>query len=258
MSVLEKLPVFWIASGLLTYGALQVYRKKKGSQQIQATPVKANPSDYALPELPYAYSALEPILSDKTVLLQHQKHEASYIKGMNQGFSALNRVRSSKYKPNARVPMRQSISQRNAYNISGAIFSELFWQNLNGAGTDPSEELKKQINDDYGSMDMFMQEFFDIGKSIEGSGWVALVYSPALKKTVILPIQNNQNNLIPDSQVLIVLSVWEHTYYPDFENRRGDYLKKLMNDINWDTVSSRLTKATAQKSSVSFKRISQE
>lgn len=264
MTVIEK-QKWWTSTtaqtlvvGALAFGAIKLYKKKTGSRQLEADPVKGKPSDYALPELPYAYSALEPIISDKTVLLQHQKHEASYIKGMNQGFNALNRVRTSKYKPNARVPMRQSIAKRNAYNISGAILSELFWGNLNGAGTNPSEDLKQQIIDDYGSVDMFMQEFFDIGKSIEGSGWVVLVYSPALKKTVILPIQNNQNNLIPNSHTLLAISVWEHAYYPDFENRKGDYLKKILNDINWDSVSERYSAGKKLKPSITLPRVSEE
>ena len=245
-----------LGAGLaVSYGVIH-YRRKGSAKKLAATPVKARESDYVLPQLPYPYSALEPIIGDKTMHLHHNKHEASYIKGMNAGLNALNRVRSKSYAPNARVPMRQSIAQRNAYNISGAILHELYWQNIKGQGTEPSEQLLAQIKSDFGSLDMFMQEFFDIAKSIEGSGWGVLVYSPALKRMVILPVENHQNNWIPDASTLLVIDVWEHAYYLDYENRRGDYLKAILNDVNWDTVSKRYEKALTRSPSVEFAKVS--
>jgi len=256
MKVSSK-PFLLLGVGLaVSYGVIRYRRGGSAAKKMIADPVKGRDSDYVLPQLPYPYSALEPIIGDKTMHLHHNKHEASYIKGMNAGLNALNLVRTKNYTATSRVPMRQSIAQRNSFNISGAILHELYWQNINGQGTEPAAELLSQIKTDFGSLDMFMQEFVDISKSIEGSGWGVLVYSPALKRLVILPVQNHQNNWIPDAATLLVIDVWEHAYYLDYQNRRGDYLKAIMNDVNWDTVSKRYAEAVKRPASVEFAKVS--
>jgi superoxide dismutase, Fe-Mn family len=240
---------------LLGVGLVKKYQlsKKGSSNSLEAKPVKTQSYKYKLPPLPYKYTALKPIISKETMEIHHNKHEDSYIKGMNKGFESLSRVRLSNYALDARQGMRNSIAKNNAFNISGAILHELYWRNINGKGTKPSAELLQQINRDFGSLDMFMQEFFDITKKIQGSGWGALVYSPELCKLVVLPIHNHQNNWVPNSEVLLVIDVWEHAYYLGYQNRRGDYLKKIMNDINWNTISTRYGKSLKREPSINFK-----
>ena len=240
---------------LLGIGAIKKYQasKKGSSNELDAKPVNTKSYQYKLPKLPYQFQALEPIVSAETMEIHHNKHEASYIKGMNNGFAALDRVRRSNYSIDARQGMRYSIARNNAFNVSGAILHELFWRNINGKGTKPSAELLAQLKRDFGSLDMFMQGFFDVSKKIQGSGWGALVYSPELCKLIILPIQNHQNNVIPNSEVLLVIDVWEHAYYLNYQNRRGDYLKKIMNDINWNTVSNRYAQALKKQTPINFK-----
>jgi len=240
---------------LLGIGVIKKYQvsKKGSSNELEAKPVKTKSYRYKLPKLPYDFKALEPIVSAKTMETHHNKHEEAYVNGMNQGFESLDRVRIKNYNIYARQGMRYSLARNNAFNISGAILHELFWRNINGKGTKPSAELLQQIDRDFGSLDMFMQEFFDVSKKIEGSGWGALVYSPELCKLVILPIQNHEDNWIPNSEVLLVIDVWEHAYYLDYQNRRGDYLKKLMNDINWNEVSNRYAKGLKRYPTVNFK-----
>jgi Fe-Mn family superoxide dismutase len=245
--------LFWSGVTLVTAGTLlKKYGKNLGSRSIEAKPVKTKDPVYKLPELPYPLSANEPAVGDETMQIHHNKHEAAYIKGMNAGFAALSRIRSSEYKPSARVPMRASVTKRNTFNISGAILHELFWKNLNGSGTEINDSLKEQIIKDYGSVDMFFQEFFDITKSIQGSGWGVLVWSPDLGRLVMLPVQNHELNWIPNATVLLVIDVWEHAYYLEYQNRRGDYLKQIFNKINWDVVSQRFAEAKQVKSTVSF------
>ena len=239
---------------LLGVGLIKKYRSSiSGSGNFEAGPTSAKGVKYSLPPLPYQAVALSPSLSGETVKLHHDKHEASYIDGMNQAFNTLNRVRKSNYDVDARQQMRQSIAKRNAFCISGSILHELYWKNLNGKGTKPSVEMLNQIKHDFGTLDMFMQEFFDIAKTIPGSGWGVLAYSPELCKLVILPVQKHENMWIPNAKVLMVIDVWEHAYYLDYQNRRGDYLKKMMNQINWDVVSERYKKASAEVTEVNFK-----
>lgn len=260
MSALKKLKfndntLFWTGLTLVGIGtALKVYGFRKGGMNITAKPVSTTDTIYTLPKLPYDAFSNEPAVGDETMTIHHDKHEAAYIKGLNQGFQTLSRIRSSNYDEKARIPMRASVTKRNTFNISGAILHELFWKNLNGTGTEVDEDLEKQIKKDFGSMDMFYQEFFDVTKSIQGSGWGILVWSPELEKLIILPVQNHENNWIPNAHVLLVIDVWEHAYYLDYQNRRGDYLKQIFKKINWETVGQRFDMAKAAPAYISFGR----
>ena len=112
----------------------------------------------------------------------------------------------------------------------------------------------KQIESDFGSLDMFFQEFYDVGETIQGSGWAVLVWSPELSKLVMLPVQNHEGNWIPNARVLLVIDVWEHAYYMDYKNDRGRYLKAVFDEINWDTVSKRFDEATKLLPTVQFEQ----
>jgi len=246
---------FLYAGGiLLGIGAVKKYQlSRSGSTNLEAKRVKTKSYQYKLPNLPYQFSALQPVVSKETMELHHNKHEQAYVDGMNSTFAALDRVRGKGYDSKARQGMRYSLGQKAAFSVSGAILHELFWKNIKGKGTKPSASLLSQIKTDFGSLDMFMQEFFDTTKPIQGSGWGVLVYSPEICKLIVLPVQNHEDNWIPNAKVLMVIDVWEHAYYLDYQNRRGDYLKKIMNDINWDVVSSRYEQAIRVKPEINFK-----
>ena len=255
MKIDKKEGLLYVGGALLGIGILKKYQiSRSGSaNNLDAKPVKTKDYEYSLPDLPYPYSSLQPAVSQETMQLHHNKHEKSYIDGMNSVFSSLSRVRSSNYDSKARQGMRYSLAQKGAFNVSGSILHELFWRNMGGKDTKPSVELLKHIQTDFGSLDMFMQEFFDTTKPIEGSGWGVLVYIPELCKLMVLPVQNHQDNWIPNSRVLMVIDVWEHAYYLDYQNRRGDYLKRVMNDINWNVVSERYKEAAKRRTEINFK-----
>lgn len=251
MSIQDKL--FYFGGTLVTIGvASKVINTKMGSRSLKAAPVKTTDSLYELPKLPYSYSANSPTISIQTMQLHHDRHEASYIKGMNTAFSTLSKIRQANYPDDSRKAMRSSITRKNTFNISGSILHELFWKNLHGVGTSPSEQMQKQIESDFGSIEMFFQEFFDISDTIEGSGWGVLVWSPELSKLVMLPVQNHEDNWIPNARVLLVIDVWEHAYYMDYKNERGRYLKAIFDEIDWDTVSRRFDEATKVMPTVKF------
>ena len=253
MTIQDKL--FYLGGTLVTVGAIsKAIGSKMGSRNLKASPVKTIDSLYELPKLPYAYSALSPMMSIQTLQLNHDRHQASYIRGMNTAFSTLSKIRQANYPPESRKAMRSSIIRKNTFNISGSIMNELFWKNLRGRGTSPSDQLLKQIESDFGSLDMFFQEFYDVGETIEGSGWAVLVWSPELSKLVMLPIQNHEENWIPNARVLLVIDVWEHAYYMDYKNERSRYLKAVFDEINWDTVSKRFDEATKLLPTVQFEQ----
>lgn len=255
MNIKKSQGLMYAGGILLGIGALKKFQlsRSSGSANLEAKPVKTKSPKYSLPDLPYDFRALEPVISSETLELHHNKHEESYIQGMNTVFSSLSRVRSANYDSKARQGMRGALGRKAAFNVSGSILHEMYWENLNGKGTKPSADLLQGINQNFGSLDMFMQEFFDTTKPIQGSGWGVLVYSPEIRKMVILPVEQHQNNLIPNARVLLVIDVWEHAYYLDYQSRRGDYLKKVMNDINWDVVSSRYKDAISVKPEVKIK-----
>jgi Fe-Mn family superoxide dismutase len=201
-----------------------------------------------LPPLPYDESALEPAISRRTVRLHHDKHQAAYVQGVNTTLGRLHelRVDPNRYGNTARQAMRLSLYRNLAFNAAGAHLHDLYWRNLTsrGKGGQPSSELGAQVQRDFGSWASMLQEVSDVGKKIQGSGWVVLAWSQPLRRLVVLPIEDHQNQSPVGSVPLLVLDVWEHAYYLDTQNDRGKYLDRLLTGyVNWPEVSRRFQRA---------------
>jgi Fe-Mn family superoxide dismutase len=199
-------------------------------------------ADYRMPPLPYPFKALEPVVDPKTVDVHHNGHEASYYAGLDEALDSLKLAREGEKIPDAtRRRMRLSLADAIAFNGAGAILHKMYWTNLctPGQGGMPSQALHQLIVRDYGSAQMFMEEFNDVAIAIRGSGWAVLAWSPDFQRSFILAISNHQNGWIPNVVPLLIVDVWEHAYYLKYLNKRAEYVKAIWSAINWNTVNTR-------------------
>lgn len=196
---------------------------------------------YKLPDLPYAYDALEPYISKEIMVLHHDKHHAAYVNNLNAALENYPELASKSAEEFIRdlnaVP--EDVRAAVCNNAGGHMNHSMFWQIMkpNGGG-DSSGELAEEINKYFGSFAEFQIKFNDAGAKRFGSGWVWLVKTKEGKLEVISTA--NQDN--PMSEGLIPVmgnDVWEHAYYLQYKNARADYLKAWWNVVNWQEVEKR-------------------
>jgi superoxide dismutase, Fe-Mn family len=194
---------------------------------------------YTLPDLPYDYSALEPHYSAKILELHHDKHHAAYVKGTNDTLAKLDEARS-KEDFGSIVGLQKTL----AFNLSGHVLHSLFWQNLSpDGGGKPSGELASAIDEFFGSFDSFQRHLSEATTTVQGSGWGALAWDMLGKRLYVEQIYDHQGNTGQGGVNLLVFDAWEHAYYLQYFNVRGDYVKALWNIVNWDDVTARFEKA---------------
>ena len=191
-----------------------------------------------LPDLPYAYEALEPFLSAETLHLHHDKHHATYVKTYNETEEKLAKAREA-----GDFATIRALCDALAFNYSGALLHSLFWKNMKpGGGGEPTGELAAQIATDFGSFETFKAEMIAAANAVQGSGWAILVWQHCAKKLEILQAEKHQNLAEWGAKPLLVLDVWEHAYYLQYQNRRPDFTKAFFDVVNWDDVAERLAK----------------
>ena len=139
-----------------------------------------------------------------------------------------------------------ALSTTLAFNVSGHVLHSLFWKNLSPEGGDaPGGELARLIARDFGSFASFKSQLSETAATLQGSGWAALFYEPLRQGLVTCQIHDHQSNLTQGGLPLLVIDAWEHAYYLQYENRKGEFFKAVWNLWNWDDVAARL--AAAQK-----------
>lgn len=188
---------------------------------------------YTQPELPYAPDALEPAISGKTVEYHYGKHEKTYIDNLN----AL--IEGTEFEDMALEDIIKT-SDGPLFNNASQAFNHIFYFfTFSPSGAkEPSGELRKAIDLQFGSFEAFKKEFVDAGVKIFGSGWVWLACDED-GKLVILQKSNAGTPLTDGLVPLLTFDVWEHAYYLDYQNRRAEALNKLWSIVDWDVVSSR-------------------
>jgi len=194
---------------------------------------------YTLPDLPYAYNALEPLYDEKTLRIHHDKHHAGYVKGLNAALDKLAEARKSGDFGDAKA-----LSRDLAFNGSGHILHSLFWHSMAPKGSSGSAELEKAVTESFGSMSACQKQFAAATKAVEGSGWGVLAYEPAGHNLIILQAEKHQNLAIWGAVPLLVCDVWEHAYYLKYQNDRGSWVDAFMKMANWEFASERLAFAT--------------
>ncbi len=188
--------------------------------------------------LPYAYTALEPVIDAMTMEIHYSKHASAYAKNAKDAAVA---EKADTNKPIEDVLMnisKYSAKMRN--NAGGHYNHELFWKCMKPGGSEPSS---KKFNDalvkTFGSTETFKIQFADAGKNRFGSGW-AWLYADKDKQLKIGSTSNQDNPLMDVSDIkgtpLLGLDVWEHAYYLKYQNRRADYITEWWKVVNWEFV----------------------
>lgn len=194
---------------------------------------------YTLPELPYAYDALEPYYDEATVRLHHDLHHKGYVDGLNNAVAKLAEARVA-----ADFALVKHWERELAFHGAGHILHSLFWQNMSPAGGGlPPGTLAQQIEQDFGSFAAFKKHFSAATVAVEGSGWGLLVWNPHAAKLDVMTAEKHQDLAIWGVTPLLVCDVWEHAYYLKYQNRRAAWVEAWWNLVNWQDVEARLAKA---------------
>jgi superoxide dismutase, Fe-Mn family len=199
---------------------------------------------YTLPQLPYAYNALEPHIDARTMEIHHTKHHQAYINNANNALKEhpdLEKLPVEELiKDLSKVPEAIRTVLRN--NAGGHANHSLFWTVMAPkAGGEPTGDVAAAINAAFGSFATFKEKFTAAATSRFGSGWAWLVASGG--KVDVISTPNQDSPLMEGKTPILGLDVWEHAYYLHYQNRRPDYIAAFWNVINWPEVAKRLAAA---------------
>ncbi|KXH55800.1 superoxide dismutase [Enterococcus faecium] len=199
---------------------------------------------YTLPDLPYAYDALEPYIDEETMHLHHDKHHNTYVTNLNSAIE--------KYPELGEKTIEELLSDMDAIptdiktavrnNGGGHANHSFFWDIMApNAGGEPTGEIKEAINEAFGDFSSFKEEFKKAAAGRFGSGWAWLVMENG--KLAITSTANQDSPLMEGKTPILGLDVWEHAYYLKYKNVRPDYIAAFWNVINWDEVNKRFEAA---------------
>lgn len=199
-------------------------------------------SKYVLPELTYDYAALEPSISARIMELHHSKHHAAYVAGANTTLDLLEEARAKND-----FTWVNKLQKDLAFHLAGHINHSIFWKNLAPVNSDrPQGELAAAIDEFFGSFEAFQAHFNASAIGIQGSGWSFLAWDVLGQRLIIEQLYDQQGNIVPTSVPLLMLDMWEHAFYLDYVNVKGDYVKAFWNIINWSDVQARFEAARTQ------------
>ena len=199
-------------------------------------------SNYTLPDLGYDYGALEPNISGKIMELHHDKHHLAYVNGANTALDLLAEARDKND-----LTWVNKLQKDLAFNLAGHVNHTVFWRNLSPEGGDkPFGELASAIDEFFGSFDGFRAHFTASALGIQGSGWSILAWDILGEKLIIEQLYDHQGNLAPASIPILMLDMWEHAFYLDYQNVKGEYVKAFWNIVSWGDVQQRFEAARKQ------------
>lgn len=197
-------------------------------------------SRYALPDLDYDYSALEPHLSARIVEVHHSKHHQAYVDGANQTLERLAHARDHR-DFGSLTGLEKSLS----FHVSGHVLHSLYWSNLSpDGGGEPDGDLAEAIGEDFGDFPSFAAHMTAAVTGVQGSGWALLSWDTVGNRLVIEQVENHQNATVQAAVPLLAIDAWEHAYYLQYENRRADYATAIWNVIDWSDVTRRFADVT--------------
>lgn len=196
---------------------------------------------YSLPELTYDYSALAPHISAVIMELHHSKHHAAYVAGANTAIEKLAEARDANDFANI-----NRLQKDLAFHLGGHTNHSIFWKNLTPDSQErPSGELAAAIDEYFGSFDKFRAHFTATAMGLQGSGWAFLAWDAIGNQLIIEQLFDQQGNIAAATTPLLMLDMWEHAFYLDYKNVKGDYVTAFWNIINWDDVARRFAAARA-------------
>ena len=199
---------------------------------------------YTLPDLPYAYDALEPYIDEETMHLHHDKHHNTYVTNLNAAIEKHPELGEKSVEELLAdfdsVPEDIKTAVRN--NGGGHANHSFFWEILaQNAGGEPTGAIKEAIEETFGSFADFKEEFKTAATGRFGSGWAWLVIKDG--KLAITSTANQDSPLMDGQTPVLGLDVWEHAYYLKYKNVRPDYINAFWSVVNWDKVNDFYAKA---------------
>jgi Fe-Mn family superoxide dismutase len=194
---------------------------------------------FELPQLPYKYDALEPTISKQIMTLHHDKHHAAYVNGANVALEKLEKFRKGEMEIDIKAVLRDL-----TFNANGHILHSIFWPNMQSPveNNKPGGKIADLINKDFVSFESFKKEFGTAAKTVEGSGWAVLGLEPETKQLMVMQIEKHNLSHIANMKILLVLDVWEHSYYLTYLSDRAKYVDNWWQVANWEDVNKRLEK----------------
>ncbi len=197
---------------------------------------------YTLPDLDYDYGALEPHISGKIMELHHSKHHAAYVAGANTALEKMEEARDA----GDIAGKVYGLSANLGFHLGGHTNHSIFWKNLspNGGG-EPTGALSEAIVRDFGGFDKFQAHFTAAAGTLQGSGWAILGYDTIGKRLVIEQLTDQSGNTSAALIPVVMLDMWEHAFYLDYQNVKPEYIKAWWNVVNWDDAAARYDRAVA-------------
>ena len=229
-----------------------------GGRMLSATsypwrcPVKDNVSrqtyPFNLPDLPYAYDALEPHIDGKTLRIHHREHHGTYVKKLNEALSGdaqlqkLTLAQLLNDTDSLPAPIRAAVKN----NGGGHFNHDLFWRSMTpSTEREPRGALATALEKEFGSVEAFRTKFSDIAAKHFASGWVALTLSHATKLLSIVDLKDHEVVRAADASVILILDVWEHAYYVKHQNRRPEFITAFRNVVDWAQAEEKFSRGGA-------------
>ena len=198
---------------------------------------------FTVPDLPYAFDALEPHIDARTMEIHHDKHHAAYVTNLNaalEGTEWADRALDDVLASLDIIPEDKRMAVRN--NGGGHANHTLFWEIMGpDGGGEPAGELADAITGTFGSLDDLKAAVNDAGVKRFGSGWTWLVWDGT--GLVVKSTPNQDTPVMDDETPVLGIDVWEHAYYLNYQNRRPDYLEAWWNVVDWEAVAARFEAA---------------
>jgi Fe-Mn family superoxide dismutase len=195
---------------------------------------------YELPQLPYAYNALEPYIIEEIMRLHHTKHHQAYVNGANAALEKIEKAAKGEIQIDVRAVLRDL-----SFNLDGHKLHSIFWPNMappGKGGGKPGGAIADKIDAEFGSFENFKRLFSDAAKTVEGVGWALLLYDPEVDRLVLTQIEKQNLMHLAELPILLAIDVWEHAYYLQYKNDRASYVDNWWNVVNWDDVEQRFSK----------------
>jgi Fe-Mn family superoxide dismutase len=195
---------------------------------------------YELPQLPYAYNALEPYIIEEIMRLHHTKHHQAYVNGANAALEKIEKAAKGEIQIDVRAVLRDL-----SFNLDGHKLHSIFWPNMappGEGGGKPGGAIADKIDAEFGSFENFKKLFSDAAKTVEGVGWALLLYDPEVDRLVLTQIEKQNLMHLAELPILLAIDVWEHAYYLQYKNDRASYVDNWWNVVDWDDVEQRFSK----------------
>jgi len=201
---------------------------------------------FFVPNLEFAYDSLAPIINEETVTIHHDKHHQAYVSKLNEAIKDLPDLQSQSIEQILcdleSIP--ESVRTSVINNGGGHCNHSLYWSNLTSTekSGSPTLELSKAIEKTFGGFEKFKTKLSNSAVTTFGSGWGWLTVTP--ERELKIESTTNQNTPLSHGNIpILVIDVWEHAYYLDYQNRRPDYVNKIFDLLNWENINKRYEEA---------------